>query len=116
MDASWILSCPGQLFVLTWFLFDGNWPEQLSDKTRFSIAYLAIFGSVLGFFWYFYLLRKIEAAQVNLLTLITPVTALLLGHWLNGEVLIPQIWLGTGLITAGLFFYQWDLWQLRRAD
>lgn len=108
------LSIAVPLFVLTWFLFDGHWPAELSEKTRFSIVYLAVFGSVLGFFWYFYLLRKIEAVQVNLLTLITPVTALLLGHWFNGEALVPQIWLGTGLITAGLFFYQWDLWLARR--
>ncbi len=109
------LSIATPLFVLTWFIFDGQWPVVLSERTRFSIVYLAVFGSVLGFFWYFYLLRKMEAAQVNLLTLITPVTALLLGHWLNNEVLMPQIWFGVALITAGLFFYQWDLLQARRS-
>ena len=108
------LSVAAPLFVLTWFIFDGQWPDVLSERTRFSIVYLAVFGSVLGFFGYFYLLRKMEVTQVNLLTLITPVTALLLGHLLNDEVLMSQIWFGVGLITAGLFFYQWDLVLARR--
>ena len=72
-------------------------------------AYLALFGSVLGFFWYFYLLGRMEAVKVNLLTLVTPVTALLLGHWLNGEAIISAVWAGTALILAGLAMHQWDL-------
>ena len=110
------LSVAAPLFVLSWFLFDGHWPAELSARTRYSVVYLAVFGSVLGFFWYFYLLRRLQAAQVNLLTLITPVTALLLGHWLNGEVLQPEIWTGSGLVMAGLFFYQWDQRRVRRPD
>lgn len=96
-------------FVLTWFAFDGVWPEMLPDRTRFAILYLALFGSVLGFFWYFYLLRRLEAVKVNLLTLVTPVTALLLGHWLNGEAVLATVWSGTLLILAGLGLHQWDL-------
>ncbi len=94
---------------MTWFAFDGVWPEALPDRTRFAILYLALFGSVLGFFLYFYLLRKLAAVKVNLLTLVTPVTALLLGHWLNGEAVLATIWSGTALILAGLGLHQWDV-------
>jgi drug/metabolite transporter (DMT)-like permease len=97
------------LFVLTWFAVDGMWPDVLPNRARYAILYLALFGSVLGFFWYFYLLRRVEAVKVNLLTLVTPVTALLLGHWLNGEVLSTRVWLGTSLILLGLGLHQWDL-------
>ena len=96
-------------FILTWFAFDGVWPEVLPDRARFAISYLALFGSVLGFFWYFYLLRRLEAVRVNLITLVTPVTALLLGHWLNGEAVLTSVWSGTFLILAGLALHQWDL-------
>jgi len=96
------------LFILTWLLFDGSWPVMLPERARFSIVYLALFGSLLGFLWYFYLLREVEAARVNLVTLVTPVTALLLGHWLNGEVIEAGVWFGTALILGGLLVHQWD--------
>jgi drug/metabolite transporter (DMT)-like permease len=103
------------LFVLTWMLFDGSWPSALPDRARFSIVYLALFGSLLGFFWYFYLLREVEAARVNLVTLVTPVTALLLGHWFNGEVIEAGVWFGTALILSGLLVHQWDQFSRRLA-
>ena len=101
------LSVAVPVFVLTWFMFDGVWPESLPDRSRFAITYLALFGSVLGFFWYYYLLRRVAAVKVSLITLVTPVTALLLGHWLNDEAILPTVWLGTGLILAGLTLHQW---------
>ena len=42
-----------------------------------------------------------------LVTLVTPVVALLLGATFNGEPVGPQVWLGTGLILAGLALHQW---------
>ena len=58
---------------LRWF----EAPADLPDRARFSITYLALFGSVLGFFWYYFLLARVSAVKVNLITLVTPVTALL---------------------------------------
>jgi len=107
------LSVAVPAFVLTWFVFDGAWPQVLPDRARFAITYLALFGSVLGFFWYYYLLGRVAAVKVNLITLVTPVTALLLGHWLNGESILPTVWLGTVLILAGLVIHQWDLLKSR---
>lgn len=108
------LSVAVPLFVVTWFVFDGAWPAEISARARYAIVYLALFGSVLGFFWYFYLLKRLEAAHVNLLTLISPFSALLLGAWMNGERLTEQVWAGASLIVAGLLFYQWDLLAARR--
>lgn len=102
------LSVAVPVFVLTWFVFDGVWPQELPERTRFAITYLALFGSVLGFFWYYYLLGRVAAVKVNLITLVTPVTALLLGHWLNGEIIPPTVWVGASLIVSGLVIHQWQ--------
>jgi drug/metabolite transporter (DMT)-like permease len=107
------LSVAVPAFILTWFVFDGVWPQALPDRSRFAITYLALFGSVLGFFWYYYLLRRVTAVKVSLITLVTPVTALLLGQWLNDEAILPAVWLGTGLILAGLAMHQWQLVGVR---
>ena len=95
------------LYLLTWWLFDGSWPEQVTDRAWLSIIYLAVFGSVLGFFMYFYVLKHIDASRVALVTLITPVLALLLGATLNNEQIDVIVWLGTTLILMGMVLYQW---------
>jgi drug/metabolite transporter (DMT)-like permease len=102
------LSVAVPAFVVTWFIFDGVWPQELPERARFAITYLALFGSVLGFYWYYYLLGRVAAVKVNLITLVTPVTALLLGHWLNGETILPSVWMGGGLIVSGLAIHQWE--------
>ena len=47
-----------------------------------------------------------RATQISLITLITPVFALVLGHLLNGERLEPLLGLGTVLILSGLALHQ----------
>lgn len=103
--AGLLISVP--LFTLTWWFMDGEWPQQISNKVLGSILYLAFFGSVIGFTAYFFLLNHVEASRVSLITLITPITALMLGHYLNAETLGAPVILGTALVLAGLFSYEW---------
>ena len=94
------------LFLLTWFVADLNWPQELTQRAAYSIIYLSIVGSVVGFALYFYVLKHLDATRVALITLITPVTALLLGNQFNGEVIGPQVWIGTLLIMSGLVCFE----------
>lgn len=96
------------LYLFTWFITQGTWPESFSQRGLGSIIYLGIFGSVLGFVLFFYILKHVEVSRVSLITLITPVVALLLGNTLNNEILNISIWIGTGLIMLGMSFYQWS--------
>ena len=107
-----IVSVP--LFILTWLIFDGNIPETVPVRTGASIIYLAVFGSLLGFSLYYFLIHKVEASKVSLITMITPVTALMLGAYLNDEVITLNIIIGTTLILFGLMTFQWgDKWLHR---
>ncbi len=96
------------LYLLTWFILQGAWPEHFSQRGLGSIVYLGIFGSVLGFVLFFYILKHVDVSRVSLITLITPVIALFLGYALNNEVLNTGIWSGTALIMLGMSFYQWS--------
>jgi len=96
------------LYLLTWFILQGTWPENFSQRGIGSIVYLGLFGSVLGFVMFFYILKQIDVSRVSLITLITPVVALFLGYALNNEILNTSVWLGTGLILLGMSFYQWS--------
>lgn len=95
------------LYLLSWFVAGDSLPEQLPQRTWMAIVYLSLFGSVLGFVLYFYVLKHVEASRVALITLITPVTALLLGQFLNNESNDPLVWIGTLLILIGMSVYQW---------
>ncbi len=103
-------------FILSWWVFDGSLPESVPLKVTGSIIYLAIMGSVLGFSLYYFLLNHVEASRVALITLVTPVSALLLGSWLNNETLTPWVFVGTALILSGLASYQWGEKWLGRSN
>ncbi|GAA5213777.1 DMT family transporter [Corallincola platygyrae] len=103
------------LFLMTWFLSGQSWPEQVSERAIYSIAYLGIISSVFGSFVYFYVLARMEATQVALIPLITPVMALMLGNLVNNEPLSTEVWIGTGLILTGFACYQFGgkIWRNR---
>ncbi|MFD2111893.1 DMT family transporter [Thiorhodococcus fuscus] len=102
------------LFVATWWLFDGQPPTALSPRAFWAIIYLAVFGSAIGFVLYYFVLHRIQASRVALITLITPVLALMLGQMLNGEVLMPSTWIGSALVLFGLACFEWgEIWQRR---
>jgi len=96
------------LFLLVWALADGGVPAAVPARAGAAILYLGVFGSVLGFALYYYIVKHMEAGRVALITLVTPVLALLLGILLNGEVVPPRVWLGAALIALGLSVYQWE--------
>jgi drug/metabolite transporter (DMT)-like permease len=93
------------LFVMIWALYDGHWPHVMSTKTAGSILYLGIVGTVIGFTLYMHLLKQQSPSSLAMVTLITPVTALHLGSWLNHEIIGSQIWYGTAMILVGLVLY-----------
>lgn len=94
------------LFILNCIVV-GGWPESIPEKSAWSILYLGLLGSAVGFPLYFYLLKKLTPERVAIVTLITPVTALLLGAFLNGEIISSKVVLGTALILSGLAIYEY---------
>ncbi len=95
------------LFGLVWWLVDGHIPASMPIRAGAAIVYLGVFGSVLGFALYYYVIKHMETGKVALITLVTPVLALLLGSALNGEDVSVRVWLGAALIGMGLGVHQW---------
>ncbi len=95
------------LFLLTWLIFDGHVPEQIPAQAGMAMLYLGVFGSALGFTLYFFLLKKLEANRVSLITLLTPVLALMIGQTLNGEIISVEVLFGSSLIVLGLVMHLW---------
>ncbi|WP_236563981.1 DMT family transporter [Alcanivorax xiamenensis] len=79
--------------------FNGDW------RGLGAIVYLAVFGSLLGFYCYFQILARLPAATVALITLMTPVLALTLGALLNEERLALAVLVGAVVIVMALALY-----------
>lgn len=95
------------LYLLVWFSTGQSWPEELSARSLNSIIYLGVIGTALGFTLYMFLLQRLPVATLTLVTLITPVTALMLGQILNDEIVGTEVWVGALLISIGLSIHQW---------
>jgi len=67
-----------------------------------AICYLSIFGSVIAFSSYYYLIKKMDATIVSLSTLIIPIVALILGRSFLGETVTPLAVAGIVTILAGV--------------
>ncbi len=94
------------LFIISFILFAEPVPEYLPSRTLWSIIYLGVMGSVIGFVSYYYVLAKLSPSTVALATLITPVSALLLGKWFNHETVSASIMTGTACVLSGLIIHQ----------
>ncbi len=101
------------LFSAAWWLADGQLPTAMPDRALEAIVYLGVVGSVLGFMLYFYMIKHMDTGRIALITLVTPVLALLLGHGLNDEAVLPQVWFGTAFILLGLGLHRWG-WRVVR--
>jgi drug/metabolite transporter (DMT)-like permease len=102
------------LYVVVWWVFDGDWPDQAGLRTWAAIAYLAVLGSVAGFMLFFYALQYLPASLMGLITLLAPVLALWLGWVVQDEVLSPQALLGTALVLGGVLLAQAREIELKR--
>ena len=93
-------------FALTAWLSNPGLTTPLSSKALWSTLYLGLVGTGIGFTLYYFLLKRISANRVALITLVTPIAALVLGSWLNNEPLIAKVWFGAGLVCVGLLVYE----------
>jgi len=94
------------LFMLTCFISGVEVAQQPSAKTAWSIVYLALFGSVVAFSLFYYVLKHVDATRTSLITLIAPVAALGLGNILNHEPLTVEVIAGAMLILGGLALFE----------
>lgn len=90
-------------FVLA-FIFSSNTDVNTwSLQSISAVVYLAVFGSVLAFFCYYYALKRVSAVQVSILNYVNTIIAVFLGWLLLGEVISFDFIIATALIILGVF-------------
>lgn len=92
----------GLPFILIYSLIAEGNPLKFnwSLKALLCVLYLAVFGSVVAFWFYYWLLSKIESTKAMMISLVTPFLAVIIGAVTIGETLPPQTFLG-GLLIVG---------------
>jgi len=99
-----LFAIPG--YLLCWLIMDGTVPDVVSMRSIIGVGYLSMFGSVVGFSLYFYILTNIPVMTVSLITLISPVLALIIGAVFAGEHLSTQLVIGATVVLTSLLIYQ----------
>lgn len=83
--------------------FRGFVPTDVDARAAWSLLYLVVGGSLLGFSAYVFLLRTLPASRVVTYAYVNPVVALVLGTWLGGEAVGPSTLLAAGIGLAGVY-------------
>ena len=92
----------------------GEWASwHLSSRGIGAIAYLVIFGSILGYSAYSYALRHASATIVGTYAYVNPVIAVLLGWLLLHEPVGPRTFVAMGMILMAVVWIQFSLKQRR---
>ena len=77
-------------------------PAAVPASAWWSLAYLAAFGSVLGFSAYLYLLRRVAPAVVGTYAFVNPIVAMALGFVFAGELLTPRTLTAAAIVLAAV--------------
>ena len=89
----------------------GEWPQvQWADFTPtalWTLAYMAIFGSVIAFSAYLWLVTKVPTPAVATYSLVNPVVAMALGAWILGERIDASAIAASVLVLAGVALVLW---------
>jgi drug/metabolite transporter (DMT)-like permease len=73
-----------------------------SDEALIAVAYLIVFGSIIGFGCYIVALRSLPSTVVTTHAYVNPVVAILLGWVVLSEPLDVATWAGTALVLAAV--------------
>ena len=111
------LMCSTIIMCLVVAVIDKPWSLDMPSRTvLWSLVALAVFGTALAYIVFFKILVRAGASNVMLVTLLIPITALILGSALLGETVRTQELLGALIIGTGFVIYRWTsdspfIWQ-----
>ncbi|WP_020571178.1 EamA family transporter [Neolewinella persica] len=94
--------------AMVFSLLIGEWTgwsiDQLSMKSILATSYLIIFGAIIAFSAFNYLMRNVSPEKAATSTYVNPVVAALLGAALNNEAVTLQSVIAGGILLTGVYF------------
>src|SRR5690606_37555901 len=96
----------GTMLLLASLLFGENWstPSTWDQDVQWSMAILIIFGSIVAFTSFNYLLRIVSPEKVATSTYVNPIIALILGWYFLNEQITAQSIIAATILLTGVYF------------
>lgn len=96
----------GFMLLLGSLIFGETWslPNVWSEKVQWSMVLLIIFGSIVAFTSFNFLLKKVSPDKVATSTYVNPIIALLLGWYFLNEVITTQSIIAAIVLLTGVYF------------
>ena len=94
----------GIFFLIIAFLFEDFNLLEFDTNAYLSVLYLALFGTVITFTSYYWLLKRVNVVILSLIAFINPMIALLLGWIIYSEQLSTRYLWGSILVLTGLLW------------
>lgn len=92
----------GPMMLVSSLVFGERLSSLPSARSLFAFAYLVVFGSILGFSAFAYLIRATRPAIATSYAYVNPLVAIALGASLGGEPTGPTTWLAALVVIAGV--------------
>lgn len=94
----------GITMIIAGFVFENKNSWIFDINAVGSVIYLALFGTVVTFTTYYWLLKRMNIVILALSTFITPIVAVFLGWLILNEKFSAQDMIGSGLVLIGILF------------
>jgi drug/metabolite transporter (DMT)-like permease len=97
--------CGGAVLLLISLALGEKVLLPLDARALLAWGYLVVFGSLVAFSAYLFLLANVSPALATSYAFVNPVIALFLGVWLGGELVQKNEWLACGVILFGVLMF-----------
>lgn len=106
----------GLMLLVASALFEREQAWHWTGPGLLALVYLAVFGSLLTFGSYIWLMRTLPVSSLSFVTYVTPVVALALGSWFANEALTREVLLGTALVLTAVLLARRTSRRMARRD
>jgi drug/metabolite transporter (DMT)-like permease len=117
LQASFWASVTGGALLLLMALGE-PWPAVIPPSAIYSVLYLGLIGTVVGFVWFYDGVKKLGATRATLFNNMIPVFTLVLSILILKEKVSGYTYVGAALVTAGVLLAQTPggKWFSRKGD
>jgi len=106
VSTSYQMLCAGTILVITSLIFNEQWgsPLSWSSKVQGAMFILIVFGGVIAFTSFNFLLKNVATEKVSTSAYVNPVIALFMGWFFLNETLTTQSIIASLILLTGVYF------------
>ncbi len=98
----------GPVLLIAGFLMEDSSKWVFNAQGVGSFLYLALFGTVIAFSVYYWLMKKMNVVILSLNSFVTPIIAVILGAFILAEKFTMRDLLGSSFVLIGILFANFD--------